>query len=120
MKICTNKKCVNYREDTSKQPVPNHCDLYGALEKCEQTVLGDFIVETEKYVNPEDKIHNPPHYTQGGIQPLDYIISNKMTFCEGNIIKYVTRYKHKNGLEDLFKAKEYLDRLIKEVTERGC
>ena len=58
---------------------------------------------------PEDK-----HYRHGTIEPIDYIKANKLEFDEGNIIKYVTRYKFKNGLEDLKKAKFYLDRLIKE------
>ena len=54
----------------------------------------------------------PPHYTQGGIQPLDFILANDLQFCEGNVIKYVVRHKHKNGLQDLEKAREYLNRLI--------
>lgn len=53
-----------------------------------------------------------PHYRIKGIEPLKYIMANKMDFCEGNIIKYITRYKEKNGLEDLLKAKDYLNRLI--------
>lgn len=54
----------------------------------------------------------PTHYTEGEIEPLDYIIANDLNFIEGNIIKYVTRYKYKNGLEDLKKARHYLDVLI--------
>ncbi|SVD78399.1 uncharacterized protein METZ01_LOCUS431253, partial [marine metagenome] len=42
-----------------------------------------------------------------------------MNYLEGNLVKYVTRYKHKNGLEDLLKAKWYLDRLIKNYNEKG-
>ncbi|AFH27140.1 nucleotide kinase [Clostridium phage phiZP2] len=43
-----------------------------------------------------------------------------MDFLEGNIIKYVTRYKHKNGIEDLKKAKQYIERLIeREVNKNG-
>lgn len=56
----------------------------------------------------------PTHYTEGSIEPIDYIVANDLDFIEGNIIKYVTRYKYKNGLQDLMKAKDYLDRLIKE------
>lgn len=52
------------------------------------------------------------HYSKNKIQPIDYILANDLNFCEGNIIKYVTRYKHKNGLEDLKKAKHYLEILI--------
>ena len=57
------------------------------------------------------------HYIEKAIQPWDYIIANKMGYLEGNIIKYVSRYKDKNGLEDLIKAAHYLDKLI-EVTRR--
>ena len=66
-----------------------------------------------------DVINAPSHYTQGGIQPIDYIEVNNMDFLEGCIIKYITRYKYKNGLQDLKKAKNYLDRLIdREEKER--
>ena len=61
----------------------------------------------------ENVFENPKHYTDGfGIQPLDYIIENEMDFLEGNIIKYVSRYPHKGGLNDLYKAQVYLNRLI--------
>lgn len=52
------------------------------------------------------------HYETKGIQPIDFIEANKLNFCEGNVVKYVTRYKDKNGLEDLLKARWYLNRLI--------
>lgn len=54
---------------------------------------------------------NPAHDNKG-IQVWDYIISHDMNFIEGNIIKYVSRYKFKNGVEDLMKAKIYLEKLI--------
>ena len=57
-----------------------------------------------------DKIKHPEHYTQG-IEMWDYSYSQGLDFFEGNIIKYVTRWRHKNGIEDLYKAKHYLDRL---------
>ena len=59
-----------------------------------------------------DIVNHPPHYNQG-IETTDYIISNNMNFCEGNIVKYITRYKLKGGMEDLKKAKWYLEKLIK-------
>lgn len=55
------------------------------------------------------------HYIEKAIQPWDYIIANQMGYLEGNIIKYVSRYKDKGGVEDLVKAAHYLDKLI-EVT----
>ena len=55
---------------------------------------------------------NPTYYRKG-IETTDYIVSHSMNYLEGNIIKYVTRYKDKGGLEDLKKAEWYLTRLIK-------
>lgn len=52
------------------------------------------------------------HYKQGSIQPVEFIHANGMGFCEGSVVKYVTRYKSKGGLEDLKKARHYLDLLI--------
>jgi hypothetical protein len=54
------------------------------------------------------------HYSRMKIQPTEYIIANEMGFCEGNVVKYVSRYKFKNGVEDLKKARHYLDMLIAE------
>jgi|TARA_R110001583_G_scaffold54212_1_gene166308 hypothetical protein len=54
-----------------------------------------------------------PNYYKEGIETADYIESHGMDYMQGNIIKYVTRYKMKNGLEDLKKAEWYLQRLIK-------
>lgn len=51
------------------------------------------------------------HY-QKAIQPWDYIIANNMGYLEGNIIKYISRYKDKNKMQDLLKAKHYLEKLI--------
>lgn len=65
----------------------------------------------------KDNVNKPNHYTQGGIEPIDYILANDMNFLEGNVIKYVTRYKHKNGLEDLRKAEFYLKKLIEGLAE---
>jgi hypothetical protein len=61
-----------------------------------------------------DIINKPPHYNQGLIEPIDFIKSQNMSYIEGNIIKYTTRYKFKNGIEDLKKAQWYLDKLIAE------
>lgn len=56
------------------------------------------------------------HYKGKAIQPWDYIVANNIGYLEGNVIKYVTRYKDKNGVQDLKKARHYLDKLI-EVLE---
>jgi hypothetical protein len=60
-----------------------------------------------------DEINTPHHYTQGGIEPINFIDSNCMDFFEGNVVKYVTRHKHKGTpYTDLLKARFYLNRLI--------
>lgn len=64
---------------------------------------------------------NPDHYTTGGIETIDYLEA-KMSkeqfegFLMGNVLKYVSRYQHKNGVEDLRKAEWYLMKLI-EISE---
>ena len=58
---------------------------------------------------------NPKHYRQGGIQPIDFIEANNLGFNAGNVIKYVTRAKFKNGAEDIRKAQWYLARHLKEI-----
>jgi hypothetical protein len=52
------------------------------------------------------------HYIDMKIQPIDYTLANDLGYCEGNVIKYVSRYRKKNGLEDLEKAKHYIEILI--------
>lgn len=64
-----------------------------------------------------DNVNHPTHYTSTKIETIE-IIRDKLTaeafegFCIGNAMKYLTRYKLKNGLEDLQKARWYLDKII--------
>lgn len=52
------------------------------------------------------------HYKDMSIQPVEFILANNLGFCVGNCIKYLCRYKNKNGKEDLLKAKHYIELLI--------
>ena len=52
------------------------------------------------------------HYASKTIQPWDYITSNNLPFLEGNIVKYITRWRDKGGVQDLHKARHYLDKLL--------
>ena len=68
---------------------------------------------------PEDMVNKPPHYSMGSIEPIDYIESWQMDFREGAVIKYVTRAPYKGKrLQDLEKARWFLNRLIDEAKER--
>jgi len=52
------------------------------------------------------------HYRLKAIQPWDYIAANRLGFFEGNVVKYVSRWQDKGGVDDLRKARHYLDKLI--------
>ena len=68
-------------------------------------------------MSKKEKIEHPSHYNRG-IEMWDYAHSHNLNFFEGNIVKYITRWKDKNGVEDLHKAKQYLDKLI-ELEEKN-
>ncbi|EAC4290209.1 DUF3310 domain-containing protein [Listeria monocytogenes] len=77
--------------------------------------MKDYLI---KFKDASDNVNNPAHYTSGGIETLDYIkakVSDYPSYAVGNILKYVSRYEHKNGIEDLKKARFYLNDLIKEL-----
>ena len=62
---------------------------------------------------------NPNHYKNLKIEPIDFITENNFSYCIGNVIKYISRYENKNGVEDLKKAKWYLVKQI-EIEENKC
>lgn len=57
------------------------------------------------------------HYKNLKIQPIEYIMQNGLGFCEGNIVKYISRWREKGGVEDLRKIKQYCDFLIDKEAE---
>ena len=70
-----------------------------------------------------DMVSHPKHYTQGGIECIDALKAATVgkrgieAVCVANIIKYLWRYEEKNGVEDVRKAKWYIERLLKELEE---
>lgn len=94
-------------------------DGSGATWNADTTAVGVIPPYAEPRLNPYKTQVGGDHYAKYAIQPTDYIIKNGLGFCEGNVIKYVTRYKDKNGLEDLKKARHYLDILISELENNG-
>ena len=58
------------------------------------------------------------HYKKYKIQPVEFIIKNNIGFVEGNIIKYILRFKEKGGVQDLEKAKHYIELLIDTTKSR--
>jgi hypothetical protein len=59
------------------------------------------------------------HYKTLAIQPVEYIHANKIGYFEGNVIKYVSRWRSKNGIKDLEKAKHYIELLIELEARHG-
>ena len=68
-------------------------------------------------MNPLEKQVDGNHYKDLKIQPVEFIHANKIGYMEGNVIKYVTRWRSKNGLADLEKAKHYVELLIEMETK---
>lgn len=69
----------------------------------------------------DDSVNHPKHYTQGGVECIDAIkaamdADEFSGYLQGNILKYIWRFRKKNGVEDLQKARWYLDKLIEERT----
>jgi len=60
----------------------------------------------------DDPVNSPKHYTQGNMEVITAIEGMGLDYHQGNVVKYVSRYRYKNGIEDLRKAKWYIDRLI--------
>ena len=93
--------------------VPKELKYYGNTDEMTKPNINDIL----------DNVEHPSHYCRGGIECIDAIEASLgkdefAGFLRGNIIKYVWRYKDKNGLEDLKKAQWYLNKLI-EVVKNG-
>lgn len=65
----------------------------------------------------KDLVNHPPHYTTWKIEVLEFILDQKMGYMQGNCVKYLSRYPYKNGLQDLEKARFYLNKLIESYAE---
>lgn len=98
---------------------------------CEWQELGDYNIrkcynwlkEIQNEAPTNDVVNHPNHYTQGVIECIDALKAATVgkrgieAVCVANVIKYLWRYEEKNGLEDIKKAKWYIERLIKELQE---
>jgi hypothetical protein len=80
----------------------SHCEKFGRVCKAEGVIT----------LSALDKQVSGNHYKDKGIQPIVYIHANDLGFCAGNVVKYVTRYKDKNGAADIKKAIHYLELLL--------
>lgn len=63
-------------------------------------------------MSANDEQHGGSHYKDKAIQPWDYIIANNLGYLEGCAIKYLSRWKEKGGIQDLQKAKHFIEKII--------
>jgi hypothetical protein len=111
----------------------NHAKLYADMINYEEQVnmgmMDEAIKETVKekdfkktnlkeYASRKKQVGGN-HYKMFKIQPVEFIMGNNLTFLEGNVIKYTTRARYKNGIEDYEKAKHCLELMIEHIKENG-
>jgi hypothetical protein len=78
-------------------------------------------MEEDEAFNALDKQVAGNHYKDLPIQPVEYIYANALGYFEGNVVKYISRWRKKNGLADLEKAKHYIELLIElETRHQGA
>ena len=93
--------CVN----VTGEEVEIDADIY-SYHADDLALVENEVLETQVY-NPLVAQEGGGHYKDRGIQPLEYTMQNNLSFCEGNVVKYISRYKSKNGIEDLAKVIHY-------------
>jgi len=76
-----------------------------------QTYMASNHLSGYKIMSALDKQQGGSHY-QLAIQPIEYIYKNSLDYCEGNVVKYITRHGSKNGAEDIRKAIHYCELLL--------
>jgi len=116
---------INMRKEMLKEVVPGLNALFGVeynkyLEKPSEVKDGDEELKAINLLFPkakEDMVNHPPHYTVGGIEVIDFIEAKDLNYRLGNVIKYIVRSskKYSDPLQDLQKARWYLDREIARV-----
>jgi|9_EtaG_2_1085328.scaffolds.fasta_scaffold02526_5 hypothetical protein len=104
-----------HREDGPAVEYANGSNLWYLNDK--------LVTEEEVMGNQKDNVNSPSHYNQAGIECIDAIKASLgdgyQDYCKGNVMKYLWRYKYKNGIEDLKKAQWYLNSMVESVENNG-
>lgn len=117
-------------------PSPIHCQSQeldwpvlpqslGQSTKMTSSLAQSATQQTQKNVSPANNMSaldiqvGGGHYKKYKIQPVEFIHANDIPYFEGNVIKYVARWRDKNGIADLEKAKHYIDLLIELEKEKN-
>lgn len=100
---------VKWKEEKPVDPYPNTQRRLNEIKE---------VWQKPSFTSGYDAV-NPPHYSRRAIEPWDYVAVNKLGYFEGNAIKYITRWRDKNGITDLRKAIRFLEKLIEVEEGRG-
>ena len=98
--------------------------IYGWYKELDQAACENAKAECCNKEPDADMVNHPVHYTQGGIECIDALKAATVSktgieaVCTANAIKYLWRYEEKNGIEDVKKARWYIDKLIRELEEK--
>ena len=91
--------------------------MNATIKELVEFAKGETAIETRKIKSKRDMVNHPPHYNQSGIECLDAIQAATDEgfeyYLQGNVMKYLWRYRYKNGIEDIDKAIFYLNKLRK-------
>ncbi|AVU91343.1 DUF3310 domain-containing protein [Listeria monocytogenes] len=116
LEVASKEYCERVYPDTPIEKYKAKQDEVVKLHDAAANIMKTFSAVGVSMKNQNnDNVNNPSHYTSGGIETLDYIkakVKDYPSYVAGNILKYVSRYEHKNGIEDLKKAQFYLNDLI--------
>lgn len=115
------KQCIKLRESEFEVVELSRIDyskIKSPLDKMVKEIQDYPYTQAElDIISRNNNVLNPKHYESEN-DVIKFCLDNNIGFLEGNVIKYVRRWKEKNGIEDLMKAKEYIDRLIKSHKEQ--
>lgn len=128
--IKTKWKVINYTEGLEKERIEleedeEEMDLKTFVE--EEENLKEYIkklkkkgvikIEKLEEIKEREQLIKPNYYHKNGLDPFEYIKANKLDFFEGDIVKYITRHRDKNGIEDLKKLITYAEYMIENYEE---
>ncbi len=94
-----------------------HCD-FSSMTDDEISRAYDVIYSSQSEIKTSDPVNSPSHYSDGKIEPIEFIEDKNLGFCLGNAVKYIARAGKKDPtkeVEDLKKARWYIDRRIYEI-----
>lgn len=121
--IKTKWKVINYTEGLERERIELEEDeeeitLENGLRiNIDSKAVAEMMDKQELMIFSKEELIKPSYYHKNGLDPFEYIKANKLDFFEGDIVKYITRHKEKNGIEDLRKLITYAEYMIENYEE---